>query len=394
MNVLLITPKLIGGGAERIISLIASELSQKHNVIIACHFDDGRYDINKNVRIDVLNIPQSKSNTRRVINLIIAIRKIRKIKKDYAIDSTISFQNSQNIENVLSKVSDKTIASIRNFPSARLSGIKKVLAKYVGKRADAVVCLSNGVRIDQISNFCTEKSKCFTIYNPCPYYEIKQKSIDATNDEYFENIRKKAEYLFITAGRCVIEKGQWHLIKAFGEVARRHDNIHLIILGEGNLEEYLNKTITKLNLNSKVHLLGFKKNIYSYLSRCDCFLFSSISEGFGNVLLEAMACDLPIISTDCKSGPRELLAPNSDYRYVTSSIEYAEYGILTPVFMEENLMQVDCSKLTKEEEKYSEAIDAVINNDSLLKIYREKSKQRIMAFSVEEIISKWEEIIQ
>ncbi len=104
--------------------------------------------------------------------------------------------------------------------------------------------------------------------------------------------------------------------------------IRLYILGDGGLKEPLKQLVTELNLDERVFFLGFDNNPYKYLKAADLFLFGSNHEGFPNVLLEAMCCGLPILTTNCKSGPDEIMKlenPKSDDIMIT------DYGILSPV---------------------------------------------------------------
>lgn len=105
-----------------------------------------------------------------------------------------------------------------------------------------------------------------------------------------------------------------------------------MIVGGGYLEAELKQKVYDLGLADKVVFCGFESNPFKYVSRCDCFVLSSDVEGFPNVLIEALACGKPVISTDCSSGPRELLAPATDLHHrAINNYEIGEYGILTPV---------------------------------------------------------------
>ena len=101
----------------------------------------------------------------------------------------------------------------------------------------------------------------------------------------------------------------------------------LIILGQGELNDDLRSLANELGLCDNVIFLGFKANPFKYMKRADMLVLSSLREAFGNVLVEAMACEIPVISTDCRSGPREIIAPNTDVKQSTQEIEYGKYGV-------------------------------------------------------------------
>jgi glycosyltransferase involved in cell wall biosynthesis len=119
-------------------------------------------------------------------------------------------------------------------------------------------------------------------------------------------------------GRLNEQKDFPTLIRAFKIVYEKSKNARLIILGEGSEREHLMHLIKELGLVDIVSLPGFLQNPFSYMHRSQVFVLPSIHEGFGNVLVEAMACGCPVVSTDCPSGPREIL-------------NNGEYGHLVPV---------------------------------------------------------------
>jgi glycosyltransferase involved in cell wall biosynthesis len=123
--------------------------------------------------------------------------------------------------------------------------------------------------------------------------------------------------VIISAGRLVSQKGYADLLHGFALLTERIP-ARLIILGEGPLRKELETLKNKLSIRDKVDLLGFQSNPFAFISRADLFVLSSLYEGFGIVLLEAMACGTPVVSTDCQSGPREVLAGG-------------EAGLLVPV---------------------------------------------------------------
>ena len=130
-----------------------------------------------------------------------------------------------------------------------------------------------------------------------------------------------------------------------------------------------------LGIEKNVFFLGFQKNPFKFLYNADIFVLSSLWEGFGNVIVEAMRCDLPIISSDCPSGPREILSPCSDiFHRLKRENELCEFGILTPVDDSVNL---------------SNSMNKILEDDILQRKYKEQSILRVNDFSKEIIVAKF-----
>ena len=197
----------------------------------------------------------------------------------------------------------------------------------------------------------------------------------------------------------VKQKGQWYLLRVFKALKEKHKDLKLVILGERELKDYLVKLSQELRLKTyvwdrdklsesfDVYFLGFQKNPFKFIARSKLFVFPSLWEGFGNVLVEAMACGVCVVSSDCRSGPREILAPNTDFNYQAQKPEFAEYGILMPVF--EVKYKTAKEPLEEREIMWVEMIDTLLNNDSLRKHYSEKAKQRAEDFRIEKIVEEW-----
>ena len=298
--------------------------------------------------------------------------KLSKLIKEYKFDQVISFLSRSNYINILSNILIKheTIINERAMPSLQyeygINGkINKILIKTLYPRA--CLCLSNsyGNMMDLKNNFNVVKIEYIhNLFDIETIEELSKKDIEF----------QKKRFTFVTVGR--LDRGKNHklLIEAVKDF-----NADLWIIGDGELKEGLQKYINELNLNDKVYLLGKKENPFSFLSKADCFVFSSNYEGFPNVLVEALACGLPIISTDCQSGPREILAPTSNISFqLNDKIEFAEYGVLTPI---------------KNVEKLKEAMNLMINDENLRKNYQDKAKQRANDFKIEKIIKQHERIL-
>lgn len=389
-NILIIVPTLSGGGAERVATNLASNLQEYYNVRIVV-FDAQKNVYDHDVEIIDLKTRSSKNIVKKVWNHIVRIIKLTRIKKDYEIDCSISFLTTPNLVNIFSKQDERVIVSIRNKMSANNKTVlKRMLVKISTNSADSVVVLSKMVQKDQTNEFNTKEEKIQVIYNACDVEKILNKSKEEIEDD-IEEIFKKYKVI-ITAGRLTYQKGQWHLIRAFKKVVQEIPDAKLIILGTGELEEYLKTLVKNLNLEKSVFLLGFKGNPYKYMVKSDIFVFTSMFEGLGNILLEAMACGLPIISTDCDAGPREIIAPESNLESKAINIENEEYGILVPVCDGTYYNSED--EMTKEEELIARSIIDLLDNEKKKMMYKDKSQLRIKDFDKKENTKQWVDLIE
>ena len=254
--------------------------------------------------------------------------------------------------------------------------------------SDKIVAVSNMVKEDFIKRYKINNKKIEVIYNMIDLNKVEQ---DLKTDHKKEEIKKSKDKILINIGRLVEQKGQWHLIRVFKEIIKIYPNIKLVILGRGELEGYLRELIDFYNLKDKVLLLGFKENPYKYLKNSDIYISTSLYEGMSNTILEAMACGLPIIATDCKSGTREILAPQTNYKKTAMNVEEAEYGILVPNL---NYKFYKEEKLDEEEEKLKDAIITLLKDNKKHNNYKVQSKMRAKNFDSEIIKQKWKNIIE
>lgn len=384
-NIALIIYSLKGGGAERVASLLSKKLSEKYNIyLIVFNSDDIAYEYNGKL-ID-LDIKSSNNIITKIKNIFLRVNAVKNIKKKYNIDTSISFLGSSNLINILSKINDKIIISIHSYKSKRRNNFYERLFNLTSKlynKSDEIITVSEGIKEDLISNFNIKKEKIKVIYNPI--------DLDIIQNQRFEDKDINMSYpSIINMGRLNDAKGQWHLIRAFTKVLKDIPNAELYILGEGKLRPYLEKLIHDYNLKENVFLLGFKKEPFKYIKKSDLFVLTSLYEGFGNVLVEARASNIPIISTDCKSGPREILAPNTKSEEIKSA-RFEEYGILVPVCDGEKYNSTD--NLTKEELILADTIIKTLKDKDLLYKYKEISDKNIEKYTLPVIIKEWEEVI-
>mgnify|MGYP003984370883 FL=1 len=251
------------------------------------------------------------------------------------------------------------------------SWIIKILIKKIYPLAKILISNSYGVANDLKKNF-NIKNSIKVIYSPIDIGFIR--NISNQKCDIFENDKR---IKFITVGRLDAGKNHQMMIKSFSKLS--DINTVLYILGDGILKQELEELVYKLNLKNRVIFLGFDNNPYKYLSKADIFLFSSNFEGFPTVLIEALACSLPIVSTDCLNGPREILDKNINncLYHTKEELNLVEYGILTPV---------------QNELVFHDAMNLIINNTKLKLKYKQNSYDRSIYFSKEKSINSIKKI--
>lgn len=382
-NLIFILPELYGGGAEKTVGNLSKKLIDNYNIDILLFRDTPiKYSYSGNL----VFFPERKGNgffskIKFFVNAVIFLKKYKKRNK---ISYSISFLTAADIVNVFSKAKGtKNIISIRNTDS-KLNDKNKLykLCTFLSThKCDCIIAISNQVKKDLIDNFKVDEKKITTIYNPSSKIEFGNMKLKFNKNFWNDPV-------VINIGRLTYQKGQWHLVRAFSKIVKQIPNIKLIILGEGELKEHLQELIHDYKLEKNVLLLGFVDNPYDYLSRSDLFVFSSLYEGLGNSILESFACGIPVLSTDCVAGPRELIAPQTDFINKTKdNICYEEFGILVPNF--DDKIYDSSNPLTKEELLMSDAVINLISNKELLKKYKEKALERSKYFEIDYIVQEW-----
>lgn len=370
---------LASGGAERVTSILLEELNilkNRYKITLVLMSDIIFYDIPKD--IDIIYLENSKffeSGSKKFLKLPFLAWKYKNFCKKNSIDVSLSFMNRPNYINTISKffgnkakiiISERIVSSQEYQSDGIKDKISRSLIKFLYPKADLIIPNSQGIKIDLIKKF-EIKTNIKVINNPIDLDKVLKKQ----NEHIPIKLNK---FTFITVGRLFEQKNHKLVLSAIKDV-----DAFLYIIGDGVLKNKLESLIQKYSLENRVFLLGRQENPYKYLSKADCFLFSSNYEGFPNVLLEALSCSLPVISTDCISGPREILAPDSDVKFqLKNEIEFAKYGILVPV---------------NDVDKLKEAMNLIIADKDLRNRYKEKAQQRARDFDVKKIIKQYEDVI-
>ena len=333
---------LESGGAERVISNILPALSKKYKIYLILLKDSRFYDLPKNIK--VISFSKIKNNILMIPLFPFYIWKLKKLIKKHRPHKVISFLEIANFVNILA---DKNAIisfriSLNFFDKGTINRIYKILIKLLYPKAEKIVVNSRENKQDLIKKLDISPNKIQTIYNPIDLPLINKLKNNPVNLPFSKNSNHK---IFITVGRLDSQKNISTLIKSFKNLSPEN---RLLIIGDGPEKNNLINLIQKYNLNKQVFLLGKKKNVYKYLNIADYFIFSSRAEGFPNVLIEAMACNLPIITSDFKTGAREIIDPNLKF---DTKIKYPYYGpngiLLSLVNFEKDFSKINFSKITQ-----------------------------------------------
>ena len=374
-NISILNTSLTSGGAEKVISLLLKELINDFNVILILFYDDIHFPIPE--EIDVVILSKKSHNIpfyEKAINVFRFTNRYNQVIKRKKIDYAVSFLAYPNLLTGIVSIFNKypkTFISERGFPSDNTSSklshyISKIFYPLLYNRCDKLFSNSIHINNDLKANFGV-KIPMDIIYNPIeqPKKIIEPNTLN-TNDSL--NI--------ITAGTLNKRKNQIMIIRA---VENLKFDFTASILGGGELNDYLTKEIDSRNLNEKVSLKGKIKQVNEYLVKCNCFVLSSFTEGFPNALLEAMAIGLPSISTNCLSGPLELLNNNKPVNINKGEFYKAQYGILVinddHMALEKALTYLQQNP--DEHERYSK-LSLERSNDYLLKTIYSQFKNFIL----------------
>ena len=330
-NILIFITSIQKGGAERVISLLLKEYSKDENINIhLIQMEEGLdYILPKDINPIIL-ASSKKSGIRKLLELPFIAWQTSKYIKEKNIDVVMSFLYRPNYINILAKLfgsSHKTIINIRSTTSRYLNEgllgkVNLFLIRNLFNKADLIVSNSSGVDEDlkSLMNITTNTK---VIHNPIDIEYINSKK-EVCEDIKFD-FKEDIKYI-ISVGRFIPLKRNQDLIDAFYKLQKDDTTIELIFLGDGILKKDLINYCRELKIDNKVYFLGNVSNPFYYLNNSNLFVMSSQTEGFPNVLVEAMACGLPVISSDCKSGPREILQDE-------------KYGCLYPVGDIEKLIE-------------------------------------------------------
>lgn len=317
IKILFFTSQLGDGGAEsHLLRLVNNiDLSVVEPLLVLSR-PGGNYEGLVRKEVSIIHLTTgTKSSSTALLKSIFPLSALLKEKRPDIIFSVMDHANIIACYALrIVKIETISILSVQNTPSkSYTSGINSSIIKHfirkLYSKADCVIALSCGVKADLLSFYHDiEVKDNIKVINNCgmDLKDLKIKPVEFPTNDKFK---------VIACGRLVEQKGFVYLIDAFSKVRETNSNVILYIIGDGALRTDIENQICRLDLCEDVVLLGHKPNPMQYMRAADAFVLSSIHEGFGNVIIEAMAAGLPVIATRCPHGPEEIL-------------DYGKYGIL------------------------------------------------------------------
>lgn len=343
-KVMFFLPSLGGGGAERTVIQLANSFAEQglniHLGVCDVTGDKAKLLPEVSPKIQLVNF-----NCGRVMNSITPLK--MKLKAEQY-DCLVATQTHTNIvAGIAKKLAGVQTALIFREVSTPSKNLKlQGLAKFVLKTlvnwtypmAQQVVCVSKGVETDFREYYSYKKNNLSTIYNP------------VLDDAYFEKLKAPVTHRFfnndnkviLAVGRLTEAKNFGFLIRSFKALYDQHSETRLIILGEGELRAEFEALVSDLGLSDVVDLPGFDSNPYAYFKYASLFVLSSNWEGLPGVLIQALASKVKVVSTDCPSGPMEIL-------------DHAKFGLLVECNDQAGLTQAMQQAIFADYVHYSEA---------------------------------------
>lgn len=401
-RVLFIIPYMHEGGAQRALSNIQMNFSDEYEIDTLVNTETDKVYPNKGrvISLKIDDKPNTSSALFQFSALIKRMLKLYTLKRKNCYHACISFMDSANIANILTagiSHSSRTIISVRTSieESAKHNLYYRLvilpIARLIYRKADCIVAVSEELRCELIKICKLKSDKVVAIPNGFDIHTIESLASAELEPEMYNKVVGKK--IVFTSGRLASPKNQWHLIRAFSAVKKKEPNAILIIAGTGKLEGYLKETAENMGVSDSVIFLGFEGNVYRYLGRASVFVLPSKYEGYPNALGEAVCTEIPCITTDFRTGARELLAPSKLFNGIAiEKMTECEYGILTP--MCSGKMYKGDEQLEFAEKELAKAITLVIGNNELWNKYSERSRERKKTLGIQDTVKRWTIVIE
>ena len=362
-KIFLVSPMLHQGGFEKVCVTTARILADKLDITIVIFDDkDIAFDI-EGLKVVNLNLGVKSNPIARITNVFKRAAALKKLKKEYAPKVCYSFGSTANMVNAMSKTKETKIwLGIRGYDDV----LYEKRLSYICRKADLVVSCSE--QMEDIIHKMYPQAPIDTLNNPFDVRNIEELAKESVDVWPFKDSTK----VIISAGRDHEVKHFWHMIKAFKLLNDEFPDTGLVLMGEGDFSKSKN-LCANLGLTDKVFFAGLQRNPYKYLTKADIYLLTSRNEGFPNAMVEGMCLGLACVSTDCLTGPKEIL-------------KNGEVGFLTPVMSPKENYDAG---VFEDEEPLARILKGLVGDEDRLADYKQRAKKRAADFSYESYCTKF-----
>jgi len=319
--------------------------------------------------------------------------KVRDLIKKNHITHSIAFGDMANMFSSLTFTKEHKTASIHSMKSIEfesptlLTRIFKLGLRTTYRSFDKVVCISGAIRKDLVEKCGYKFRNLEVIYNPHNFSDIYAKAeepLETAENELFS----KDVIMFL--GRFSMVKALWHLIKAFNLISSQNLQARLVFIGDGdkNVEDYLKNLVQTLGIGSAVIFLGPKSNPYKYLKRSKMLVLSSYFEGTPNVIVEAIAVGVPVVTSNCTDGLTEIMSIGTPVK--KDALLITESGIITPGFVNREMIDLPTDNdIIPEEREYAKALQLVLDDETFKGVLMQHQESLLKKFDIDAAAEKY-----
>lgn len=302
-------PALHVGGAQQVTVNVANGLAERGvTVDIVLSYGEGLLRAAVSDKVTIIDLETPHILGIGIGASIPVLRRYLHRREPSILFSAMTFANVIAICACRIADTDTTVVAVEHDTFSMQRGFKQRLvsnaAKHLLGSTDCVVAVSEGVKESIVEKTVVDPEMISVLHNPICIDEIRVQAQETVKHRWLDSDQTD---VVLSVGRLEPQKDLDTLLRAFALVRKERPQAKLIIAGDGSQRHHLESVADKLGIADDVSFSGYVENVYGYMSRADVFVLSSKHEGLPSTLIEALACGCPVVSTDCPSGPREIL---------------------------------------------------------------------------------------
>lgn len=380
----ILVPCISYGGLENVAITTAHALREQYDITLI-YFYASETEIPTDTRKICLNIPYSLHLTGQIKVMVSRHFALRRLKKQLRPDICLAVGKVASISNILSRSKERCIASLHGYTDVPRNKPVALATRFLFHFADKTICVSRALAEEFIISTGIIRHKIVACANPFDLPDLIEKAAETEGIPTLTGNPKLFAF-----GRMVAGKNFELALEGTALLKQDYPDICLSLAGDGDHLPALQEYARQLDITQNVAFLGMQANPFASLRQTDLMLNPSWNEGFGNTVVESFLCGVPVIATDCKVGPRENIAPNSDCMQIATTVEFAEYGVLLPPSY-----PTDTPIQRSEKAKIlADAARTLLADDALRANYAAKGKARMEQYSLPHYVAALTDILE